>query len=76
MTRKKSQYWGKPVNESTHPYVEYEGTPVWRAVKKAVRDLDENQDIDLTEWHQYIVGYICKKLSAAKVVTEEALLKE
>ena len=75
MTRKKSQYWGKPINAPRHPYVEFEGTPVWKAVKKAVLDLDENQDLDLTEWHQYIVGYICKKLAAADVVTEESLAK-
>ena len=30
-------------------------------------DLDANQDIDFTEWHQYIVGYLCKQLEQDKL---------
>ena len=76
MTRKKSQYWNRPKDAPPHPYREFEGTPLWNALKKAIIDLDENQDLELTEWHQYIIGYICKKLSAANVVSDTALTKK
>jgi hypothetical protein len=62
-SKKKSICWGSVPKETTHPYVEFEGTPLWSAVKKAVKDLEDNQDLTLTEWHQYIVGYICKQLA-------------
>lgn len=51
----------------------YEGSPAWESLKKALVDLDRNQDIDLTEWHQYIVGYLCKQLEQDGVLREEQL---
>jgi hypothetical protein len=45
-----------------HPYLRWEGTPLWRAVEKAVADLIENQDLIEDEYHEYIVGYICKTI--------------
>ena len=67
--------WGRPDNAPKHPYVAFEGTPVWRALKKAMEDLDENQDLELTEWHQYVVGYACKVLARRGVVAPKALKK-
>jgi hypothetical protein len=43
-----------------HPYVAWQGTPLWRAVEKGVADLVENQDLIEKEYREYIVGYICK----------------
>ena len=43
-----------------HPYVVWQGTPLWKAVEKAVADLVENQDLVEKEYREYIVGYICK----------------
>jgi hypothetical protein len=71
--REKSKYWGKPAQPLRHPYVEFEGTPLWRATKKALSDLEANQDLALIEWHQYVVGYVCKKLATAGVVVPQAL---
>jgi hypothetical protein len=62
-------------NRPAHPYVEFERTRLWRAVDRAVTDLEENQDLKLTELREYIVGYICKQLKRRKVVTETALSK-
>ncbi len=53
--REKSKYWGKPSSAPPHPYREYEGTRLRKSVKKALADLEKNQDIALTEWHQYVV---------------------
>jgi len=43
-----------------HPYKLYENTPLWKAIDKAVSDLVENRDLVEDEYHEYIVGYICK----------------
>ena len=70
--RKKSEYWGRPKSGLVHPYAAFEGTPLWRAVKKALSDLEKNQDIELKEWHQYVVGYVCGSLSKAGVATRRS----
>jgi hypothetical protein len=50
----------------THPYAQYEGTALWKAVHKAIKDLLENRDLKETEAREYIVGYICKVLTQRK----------
>ena len=52
-----------------HPYQKFENTKLWQIVEKAVLDLEENQDLKLTELKKYVVGYICNQL------TEEGLVK-
>jgi hypothetical protein len=55
--------WGRyPKNWPPHPYEEFEGSGLWRAVKKALSDLEKNQDLVLAERHEYVVGYICKQV--------------
>lgn len=56
-----------------HPYVNFEGTPLWRGVDRAIADLEENQDLKLTELREYVVGYICKQLKRRKLVQESAI---
>lgn len=46
-----------------HPYLEYEGTPMWGWVRKGIRDLVNNKDLIEQEDQRYIVGYICKVIS-------------
>jgi hypothetical protein len=73
--KKKTDYWKYPKNAPAHPYVEFEKTPLWRTVKKAIADLEKNQDIRLEEFHEYVVGYICKQLAHKKLVSSTALKK-
>lgn len=47
-----------------HPYEEYEASKLWMNVKSSVEDLVENNDIELLTPIEYIVGYICKNISA------------
>ena len=65
----KSKYWGRPKKAPDHPYVAYEGTPLWHIVKKAIADLEKNDDLAISEWHQYIVGYVCQRLDQGKAIT-------
>jgi hypothetical protein len=46
-----------------HPYKRFEGTGLWRAVEKGVRDLVENQDLKELARREYIVGYLCEVLT-------------
>jgi hypothetical protein len=45
-----------------HPYAEFEGAPLWRAVDCAVSDVEESQGLQLRELRESVVGYICKQL--------------
>ena len=47
----------------SHPYCEYEGTPLWRALDKGIADLVENQDLEERTRREYFVGYLCKLLA-------------
>jgi hypothetical protein len=48
-----------------HPYGNFFGTKIWKAIDKAIEDLVKNQDIEELTHRSYIVGYLCKKLSKA-----------
>ncbi|WP_257667139.1 hypothetical protein [Parapedobacter tibetensis] len=45
-----------------HPYKEYEQTQLWELIDKAIDDLIQNQDIELTTRKEYVVGYLCKNI--------------
>ena len=46
-----------------HPYMDYEGTPMWRWIWKALHDLVENKDLIEVEDANHIVGYFCKVIA-------------
>ena len=48
-----------------HPYVAYEGSPVWKVISKAIKELVENGDLSEGTPHTHVVGYICKLVSGA-----------
>jgi len=52
-------------HRSNHPYAAYEGSPLWKAVSKAITELVENGDLSETTARSYIVGYVCKEVSKA-----------
>ena len=56
-----------------HPYIEFENTPAWATLERAIVELEENQDLKLTELHEYVVGYICKQLADKKLLTQSAI---
>ncbi|MES2728426.1 MAG: hypothetical protein V4643_15055 [Bacteroidota bacterium] len=60
------------MKEIKHPYKEYEQTQLWDIMNKAIDDLIDNQDIELTTRKEYVVGYLCKSLkSKFKNIKEE-----
>ena len=50
----------------THPHTAYEGSPLWKVVSKAIKELVQNRDLSETTAHPYVVGYICKRISEAR----------
>jgi hypothetical protein len=51
---------------SAHPYKEFEGKRLWKAINKGISDLVENQDLKEITEREYIVGYLCKILTRRK----------
>lgn len=47
-----------------HPYVAYEGAPTWDILDRAIRDLEDNQDLQVTTARPYVIGYLCRQLAA------------
>ena len=45
-----------------HPYKEYENSKTWNAVARLIKDLVDNNDIELLTPKEYVIGYICKGL--------------
>jgi len=47
----------------SHPYAKYDGTESWKRIELAIRELQNNKDIELATPIQYVVGYLCKSIS-------------
>ena len=44
------------------PYNEYKNNKLWKIIDTSIKDLIKNKDITETTNHDYIVGYIVKKV--------------
>ena len=53
-----------------NPYIEFVGSPLWAAVERAVDDLIENRDLQLTTVKDFVVGYIVKQVSVISKAQE------
>jgi hypothetical protein len=49
-----------------HAYKKFEGTPLWQELDAAITRLIENGDIEELTAREFIVGYLCQVLTAAK----------
>jgi hypothetical protein len=49
-----------------HPYTRWQGTRLWKVIDEAVCDLVQNRDLAEDEYHEYIVGYICRIIERRK----------
>jgi hypothetical protein len=62
---RKLQRTGK--DDTPHPYRDFEGTPLWKAIDKGIGDLIKNQDLKEMTPRAYVVGYLCKILTRHRV---------
>ena len=47
----------------THPYQHFENTELWMKIENALNDLIKNKDIVITTPKEYVIGYVCVKIS-------------
>jgi hypothetical protein len=48
-----------------HPYQSFEDSPTWRVLDAAIRDLEENRDLEVTTARPYVLGFLCMRLAEA-----------
>jgi hypothetical protein len=60
----------------THAFQEYKDTPLWRVVAAAVAELETTREITISTAPEYVIGYLCQQLVAARVAAETALADE
>ncbi len=53
-----------------HPYEELEKLPIWKVLRKGIKDLEANGDLEARTSEQYIVGYLAKLLSQSNLLAE------
>ena len=51
------------------PYSENQSSKEWNILEKAINELNENKDIQLTTSPEYVIGYITKQLSQSKSIS-------
>lgn len=57
----------------SQPYVEFEDTPLWRAIDAALTSLEENHDVAPMTARTHVVGYLCRQLHDAGVLAPAAM---
>ncbi len=55
-----------------HPYQEFEGTALWKAIDAEVHSLEDNGDLKLTTARAYVIGSLCKRLMSLGLATKRA----
>ncbi len=48
----------------SHPYGDYEQTPLWRVIDASIAELEQNQDMELKTTREHVIGYLCQQLTA------------
>jgi hypothetical protein len=56
-----------------HPYIEYEGSALWRTIDAEIGALEDNQDLALLTARTHAVGAICRRLGEAGLILLHAL---
>ena len=54
-------------------YEEYRDTPLWRALADVLGELEANREIKMETAPDYVIGYMCRELSAKWVIASAAL---
>jgi hypothetical protein len=59
-----------------HPYEEFEGTALWKAIDAELGDLVANGDLTLTTAREYVVGALCKRLHEVQRISTDPTLPD
>jgi hypothetical protein len=47
-------------------YAQFAGSKLWKAIDKAIVDLEKNCDLRLTTNRELVIGYLCKEIAKIK----------
>jgi hypothetical protein len=61
---------------STRPFDEYRDTPLWKALSRALTELETTGEVKVSTAPEYVIGYLCRELTAKKIVTMTAVGRE
>lgn len=61
---------------TARPLDDYRHTPLWRAIAKAVADLEASREVTLGTAPEYVIGYLCQELVARRIVSDDAMAKD
>lgn len=61
---------------TARPLADFQHTPLWRAIAKALADLEASGELVVETAPEYVVGYLCQELAAKRVVTDEATAQD
>jgi hypothetical protein len=57
----------------SHPFDEYRETPLWRLLATALSELEANHEVAISTAPEYVIGYLCRRLDAARLAAPTAL---
>jgi hypothetical protein len=69
MTRERANGAG----ELSSPFDEYRDTPLWRAVEETIAELVATRELQVDTAPEYVIGYLCRELTAKRIVVVAAL---
>ena len=58
------------------PFAVYRDTRLWNAVAKALEELESTREISIATAPEYVIGYLCERLTDRHLVAPAALLDE
>jgi hypothetical protein len=61
---------------SHHVYEQFENTPLWRALAKALKDLETSRELTLDTAPHYVIGYLCQELAAKHMIAAPSLARD
>jgi hypothetical protein len=47
-------------------YAQFANSKLWKAIDKAIADLEKNRDMKLTTNRELVIGYLCKGIAKIK----------
>jgi hypothetical protein len=55
------------------PYEKYKNSELWIKLNDILKELEENQDIEITTHRDYVIGYLCENLQQEFQVIKKSL---
>jgi hypothetical protein len=56
----------------TRAFDEHRDSPLWRALEEVVAELVATQEITINTAPEYVIGYLCRELTAKRMVSTGA----